>query len=356
MRKRVVIALLLLLVLCAVEVYGDDRHTIGFPDQREQGLSIDELIQELYNATIIQLGSGSVNASTLTGLVNNLVESGLLNETYGKHLYRVLTEPPEMLIGNISNPELRSLLQGLLGKESVSPSDIDAVLKYIDMLKATGNLNPLDEVIAYRVLTELASKESSGLISPELPGRILSTILNIAGMGKTVMEETPVSTLGSSPVVSVAQGVRGLPAPVLPSWRYTWPGLVVAAVALFPILVVLAMRWRDIMAIAGSMYTSLRARLISPSRLIEEGARDCISIYRASIRLIASRYRVEKSHWETHREYLEKVARVVPSRLLNVFEEITRLYEACRFGYGSRDVELAMAEKYVELVKMLEQG
>ncbi|ADV64657.1 DUF4129 domain-containing protein [Desulfurococcus mucosus] len=356
---RATMALLLAVLLAAAlpVASAQDRHTAGFPSQLDAPLTMDELLRELYNMSLVELDPRSLNESTLLGLLDKLAGSGALNETYKGRLQQLLTAPSESLVANVSDPELRALLQGLLDKGSLSPDEVSSILKYIDALKAAGRLSPEDELIAYRVLSKLASTSTGA--GSELSSRVLSTLLNIAGLQRP-LPEAPVNAsigvplTGSSglalPGPPSIQGIPGLPSsPVIPQL----PLLIGVVAAVFLTALTVTLKGSLVKdALSGAFSTM--ASTLRGHRFTGAEPGDCVSAYWASVALVGWRYRAAKMLHETPREYLSRVKGALPPDVAGLLREVTVLYEECRFGHASVDKE--SIGKYRELVRRLGEG
>ncbi|AFL66596.1 DUF4129 domain-containing protein [Desulfurococcus amylolyticus] len=352
------IALVIITASTPLAPIAEDRHTAGFPNQLDSPISMDELIRELYNVSIITLGS-SLDEASISSLLDNLTRSGLLNETYRNKLSRILFDPPESLIANISNPELRLLLSKLVSKENISYDELSTILKYVDTLKATNSLSLEDELIAYRILSELSSRNQLG--DTEVPGRIMSTLINILGLSHISLEETMGNTSVSMPRVNLPgialPGVKqGLPSLNLLVRGPLWPGLLGVFIAVFTIVLITATKGGKIIGVIGKIRSGITLGRTRKYSYGEPG--DCISAYWFTVAMLASRYRVLKMPFETHREYLERIIYRVPPEIAGLVGEITRLYEVCRFGESTRkrEADREAIEKYRELVNKIEHG
>ncbi|MCY0868262.1 MAG: DUF4129 domain-containing protein [Desulfurococcus sp.] len=364
-RLPAILVFTLMLVLSAPVALSEERHTPGFPLQTQPPQSLDEIARESLNVTDIKISS--LNETVIRELLGNLTASGLLNESYSSMVNRTLESNTTTLLANINNTSLQAMLRSLLEKNEVSPENIASILEYIDTLKARGELSSSDELAVYRILADLASKKGDSLLASMLMSRMLTAIMEAAGHQSLYQESIPagVSTpiLGlKAPGAFTPQGFK-IPMPVLPgltgflSLQLATPLLVFTAI--FALVLLTTSQRARITGILGRVYSEIHLKLARSSAVKTTAPGDCISAYWASISFIKQRYGYSKMPSETHREYLRRVSGKLPSREAALLEEITMLYEECRFNpllANRREVDEKTVRKYIELVSLVEEG
>ncbi|MEM4863209.1 MAG: DUF4129 domain-containing protein [Candidatus Nezhaarchaeales archaeon] len=375
-------ALLAILVLSVATAYAQfDRHTPGFPDTVFYGalyeMGLDPRLFKTLNDVLWSAASGELTDADIANAMRDVLRSGapledvlkalsILSNLYG---YSEPGEPIPLealhdLANSVSSTELREYLKSLLNEYAsgtLTPQDIESLLKTVGSLYQAGGADLRDALVATEVsrllgrsagyadtvalaerLAEALTKAEPllGLETAEGLTKILDLLRPSDGGDKPTGLDSVIPDLGSFgnslPNLLPSVASAGLAAPSIQLPRVDLSliayvavpiAVVLGAVALFKVLNRLPR------ALSGVL--RLRPSVAHLPELRAESLRAAIRNYWTGVKFIESTHGVVRHPWETHREYLSRVA---VGR--EAFEGLTEAYELAKYAQlESREID-----------------
>ena len=321
----------------AIIVSGEeDRHTPGFP-QVVEGASIPL--------------STPINISDIEKAISELYNRSLLNRKNAEKLKNFGNLSFKEAVSRIDNTDVRNNLLNLYNKNELTPEDIETFLNYLDTLKVSGTLNPIDELLALKALETLSNIIQSPYTS-EIILRMFSAIkdLEITKKSISISEKfTPNQQISiekpslrfPSPSLSLIQ------LPTLPRLKLSLPNIpqeVFISIGITTSIAIALLISRKYLKLA---FDRLKINL-AVKKTIQQISDTFLEAYWRSVHLVSSITGLSRNNWETHREFLEKVFSKLDPRVAEVFKDITFAYEEYRYGF-----RLSSGQKILEGSKKL---
>ena len=326
MKKVALLALILVLALVAslsttaTNALGEaDRHTPGFP-QSAEGFRPPT--------------SPPVNLSDVENAILELLKSGALSRGDAEKLKDFSSLSFQEAVERIDNSELRDNLLNLAGKEALSPEDIEAFLNYLNSLKTSGTLSPVDELLALRALEALTSTIQNPYTS-EIMLRMLSAL-----KGLEVAKSSPLPALKSPQHFSAEIPAPGLPRlhlpfvalPAIPQLRFSLPSIPLTTLIIIAICSSIALAALLGRKYARPIFKRLKIHRIGRAPVMHIGD-SVLEAYWRSVHIVSTISGIQKADSETHREFLAKVCERLDPGVAEVFKDITLAYEVYRYGF-----------------------
>ena len=374
-------ALLAILVLSIATAYAQtDRHTPGFPDtlinDMLKKLEIDPRLFNTLNNVLRSAATGGLTDADLANAMRDVLRSGASYEDVLKALGTLdsLYEFSESgapipletlydLTNSIDNAELREQVKSLLNEYAsgtLTPQDIESLLKAVGSLCQAGGVDLRDALVATEVsrllgrsagyadtvalaegLAEALTK-TEPLLGPETAEgltKILDSLRPSDGGVKPTGLDSVIPDLGSfgnSLPNLLPKASAGLAAPPVQLPRVDLSLIAYAAVPIAVVLGAVALfRVLNRLPRALSGVLRLRPSVAHLPELRVESLRAAIRNYWTGVKFIESRHGVVRHPWETHREYLSRVA---VGR--EAFEGLTEAYELAKYAQlESREID-----------------
>jgi len=374
-------ALLAILVLSIATAYAQtDRHTPGFPDtlinDMLKKLEIDPRLFNTLNNVLRSAATGGLTDADLANAMRDVLRSGASYEDVLKALGTLdsLYEFSESgapipletlydLTNSIDNAELREQVKSLLNEYAsgtLTPQDIESLLKAVGSLCQAGGVDLRDALVATEVsrllgrsagyadtvalaegLAEALTK-TEPLLGPETAEgltKILDSLRPSDGGVKPTGLDSVIPDLGSfgnSLPNLLPKASAGLAAPPVQLPRVDLSLIAYAAVPIAVVLGAVALfRVLNRLPRALSGVLRLRPSVAHLPELRVESLRTAIRNYWTGVKFIESRHGVVRHPWETHREYLSRVA---VGR--EAFEGLTEAYELAKYAQlESREID-----------------
>jgi hypothetical protein len=326
LKKVALLALILVLALVAslsttaTNALGEaDRHTPGFP-QSAEGFRPPT--------------SPPVNLSDVENAILELLKSGALSRGDAEKLKDFSSLSFQEAVERIDNSELRDNLLNLAGKEALSPEDIEAFLNYLNSLKTSGTLSPVDELLALRALEALTSTIQNPYTS-EIMLRMLSAL-----KGLEVAKSSPLPALKSPQQFSAEIPAPGLPSlhlpfvalPAIPQLRFSLPSIPLTTLIIIAICSSIALAALLGRKYARPIFKRLKIHRIGRAPVMHIGD-SVLEAYWRSVHIVSTISGIQKADSETHREFLAKVCERLDPGVAEVFKDITLAYEVYRYGF-----------------------
>jgi hypothetical protein len=326
LKKVALLALILVLALVAslsttaTNALGEaDRHTPGFP-QSAEGFRPPT--------------SPPVNLSDVENAILELLKSGALSRGDAEKLKDFSSLSFQKAVERIDNSELRYNLLNLAGKEALSPEDIEAFLNYLNSLKTSGTLSPVDELLALRALEALTSTIQNPYTS-EIMLRMLSAL-----KGLEVAKSSPLPALKSPQQFSAEIPAPGLPSlhlpfvalPAIPQLRFSLPSIPLTTLIIIAICSSIALAALLGRKYARPIFKRLKIHRIGRAPVMHIGD-SVLEAYWRSVHIVSTISGIQKADSETHREFLAKVCERLDPGVAEVFKDITLAYEVYRYGF-----------------------
>lgn len=320
-----VLALVASLSTTATNALGEaDRHTPGFP-QSAEGFRPPT--------------SPPVNLSDVENAILELLKSGALSRGDAEKLKDFSSLSFQEAVERIDNSELRDNLLNLAGKEALSPEDIEAFLNYLNSLKTSGTLSPVDELLALRALEALTSTIQNPYTS-EIMLRMLSAL-----KGLEVAKSSPLPALKSPQQFSAEIPAPGLPSlhlpsvalPAVPQLRFSLPSIPLTTLIIIAVcssIALAALLGRKLLGrkYARPIFKRLKIHRIGRAPMMHIGD-SVLEAYWRSVHIVSTISGIQKADSETHREFLAKVCERLDPGVAEVFKDITLAYEVYRYGF-----------------------
>jgi len=315
-----VLALVASLSTTATNALGEaDRHTPGFP-QSAEGFRPPT--------------SPPVNLSDVENAILELLKSGALSRGDAEKLKDFSSLSFQEAVERIDNSELRDNLLNLAGKEALSPEDIEAFLNYLNSLKTSGTLSPVDELLALRALEALTSTIQNPYTS-EIMLRMLSAL-----KGLEVAKSSPLPALKSPQHFSAEIPAPGLPRlhlpfvalPAIPQLRFSLPSIPLTTLIIIAICSSIALAALLGRKYARPIFKRLKIHRIGRAPVMHIGD-SVLEAYWRSVHIVSTISGIQKADSETHREFLAKVCERLDPGVAEVFKDITLAYEVYRYGF-----------------------
>ncbi|MEM0094272.1 MAG: DUF4129 domain-containing protein [Thermofilum sp.] len=371
-------ALLAILVLSTATAYAQfDRHTPGFPDTVFYGalyeMGLDPRLFKTLNDVLRSAASGGLTDADIANAMRDVLRSGapqedvlkalsILDNLYG---YSEPGEPIPLealhdLANSVGSTELREQVKSLLNEYAsgtLTPQDIESLLKTVGSLYQAGGADLRDALVATEIsrllgrsagyadtvalaegLAEALTKAEPllGLETAEGLTKILDLLRPSDGGDKPIGLNSMIPDLGRFGGYLPNIASAGLSAPSIQLPRVDLSliayvavpiAVVLGAVALFKVLNRLPR------ALSGVL--RLRPGVAHLPELRVESLRAAIRNYWTGVKFIESRHGVVRHPWETHREYLSRVA---VGR--EAFEGLTEAYELAKYAQlESREID-----------------
>ncbi|MEM0453812.1 MAG: DUF4129 domain-containing protein [Sulfolobales archaeon] len=366
-------ALLAILVLSAATAYAQfDRHTPGFPDtlinDMLKKLEIDPRLFNILNNVLRSAATGGLTDADIANAMRDVLRSGASYEDVLKALGTLdsLYEFSESgapipletlydLTNSIDNAELREQVKSLLNEYAsgtLTPQDIESLLKTMESTYSAGGVDPKDMLVAteisklvsrsaeYAEVMDLAERIAETLAKTGLPlkpevtegiTKILESIRPPDRMDKPSELNSVIPDLGSfgnSLPNLLPKASTGLSAPSIQLPRVDLSLIAYVAVPIAVVLGAVALfRVLNRLPRALSGVLRLRPGVAHLPELRVESLRAAIRNYWTGVKFIESRHGVVRHPWETHREYLSRVA---VGR--EAFEGLTEAYELAKYA------------------------
>jgi len=371
-------ALLAILVLSVATAYAQfDRHTPGFPDTVFYGalyeMGLDPRLFNTLNDVLWSAASGELTDADIANAMRDVLRSGapredvlkalsILSNLYG---YSEPGEPIPLealhdLANSVSSTELREQVKSLLNEYAsgtLTPQDIESLLKAVGSLYQAGGVDLRDALVATEVsrllgrsagyadtvvlaegLAEALTKAEPllGLETAEGLTKILDLLRPSDGGDKPIGLNSMIPDLGRFGGYLPSIASAGLSAPSIQLPRVDLSLIAYVAVPIAVVLGAVALfRVLNRLPRALSGVLRLRPSVAHLPELRVESLRAAIRNYWTGVKFIESRHGVVRHPWETHREYLSRVA---VGR--EAFEGLTEAYELAKYAQlESREID-----------------
>ncbi|MCC6016529.1 MAG: DUF4129 domain-containing protein [Desulfurococcaceae archaeon] len=337
----IAISILLLNFVIAVVSGEEDRHTPGFPQVTES------------SSTQLPI---PINISDIEKAVSELYNRNLLSREEFEKLKNLNNLSLKEALSRISNDDVRNQLLNLYNKNMITSEDVEAFLNYLDTLKTSGVLDPIDELLALKAL-EILSNTIQNPYTSEIILRMFSVLkdLEVMRKGISIPEKFTPSSLASTgkPSPTLPQLFTPLlQLPTLPRLRFSLPNIPrevsVSIYIAFSIAIALIVGRKYLVSALNKLRIGL-----ATGRTIQWINDVFLEAYWRSVYIVSTITGLRRYDWETHREFLEKVSNVLDSRVAEIFKDITYAYEEYRYGFKSSSGQriLGSFKKLVNYVK-----
>ncbi|MEM0453986.1 MAG: DUF4129 domain-containing protein, partial [Sulfolobales archaeon] len=363
--------LLAILVLNVAIAYAQtDRHTPGFPDtlinDMLKKLEIDPRLFNTLNNVLRSAATGGLTDADLANAMRDVLRSGASYEDVLKalgtldNLYEfsesgvpIPLETLYDLANSVGSTELREQVKSLLNEyasDTLTPQDMESLFKTMESTYSAGGVDPKDMLVAteisklvgrsaeYAEVMGLAERIAETLAKTGLPlkpeategvTKILESIRPPDRMDKPLELDSVIPDLGSvsnSLPNLLPKASTGLTASSVQLPRADLSLIACVAVPIAVVLGAVAL-FRVLNRIPRALSGVLRLRpsVAHLPELRVESLRAAIRNYWTGVRFVESKHGVVRHPWETHREYLSRVA---VGR--EAFEGLTEAYELAK--------------------------
>ena len=302
------------------------RHTPGFPQVINESVLRDILESILSNSTMyrqLQQVLSTVNATSLTGtyLGNESAAKPNLIENPSQPSYPAI---PELMSGNLS-----SILQTLAQYRGSSAGFLELLEKLAQYLQHRGGVSSTTYIDILNAVRSSAYRVGGA----ELYIKALKYLLNYVPSNV----ELPPLPNTSMPVIASSSSGASLPSPP-PLSAPSPASLTMLSKVFIPAVCAIAIAVALYLIARSGALTRLRLVIASraaPKTVAQELARmrsEIVELYWRAVNAVSRATGMRIGKTETHREYLERVRKLLSSSS-QAFEELTMVYEIHRFGH-----------------------
>ncbi len=367
-----IISLLLLPITCAQR----DRHTVGFPEQKEGSFDLlENLLRSFKNKTALSelevSGEASLNLSEVEQLLR---DPTLPLSPFDRYQLRDFSNISVYeAISRIRNEDLRELLEKLYGlNRTLTTDEVLLVLNYLRSLRVQGTLTPSDELLALKALMDLAGSGDESLHTSLLYAMLeviksLKARRDLESLGPlpNLLPFQPEGYLSRGSSAHTRPRIIGkLPLPTSPGFPVfphvsldqlvPYLGVVMIATTLFTLLRHLKPPSLEVFGrLLNRVKVGLMKRQIRSDQALAGISDPYLKAYWSSVKLMELMTGVRRSLSTTHREFFVQVKSLLREDLARLFKEVTMRYELYRYA-GVREAGPSIEGYYREMVRRAE--
>ena len=367
-----IISLLLLPITCAQR----DRHTLGFPEQKEGSFDLlENLLRSFKNKTALSelevSGEASLNLSEIEQLLRDPTLSLSPFDRYQLRDFSNISVYEA--ISRIQNEDLRELLEKLYGlNRTLTTDEVLLVLNYLRSLRVQGTLTPSDELLALKALIDLAGSDNTSLHTSLLYAMLeviksLKARRDLESLGPlpNLLPFQPEGYLSQGLSAYTRPGIIGkLPLPTFPGspifphvsldQLVPYLGVIMIVATLFTLLRYLKPPSLEVFGrLLNRVKMGLMKRQIRSDQALAGISDPYLKAYWSSVKLMELMTGVKRSLSITHREFFVQIRSLLREDLARLFKEVTMGYELYRYA-GVREAGPSIEGYYREMVRRAE--